>query len=797
MALRYTSTVIAIVLTLFPCNASATGTIGANDSIAGLGIEVTLDGFPANDIAELLLVSPDKSQQPFSVRTDTKGYALMTIPGAEAEKAGIYTVSVMNGQAPAQSVTVSVEPESMDPWASTVQAWTPRIAADGRSGAEVTVTLRDRFGNVLSGRPVTLVSSRSEDTVTALTPETDTKGVQHFSVTTRQIGTMQLRAIDLLSGNTIVASADIQAGSAMGGEASFPYASPYAATVSGDSRFFYAQTLPSFDIIDHFVVEVPSKMDRGVEAQKVTIRAVDRDNNTVENYAGTIVFSSTDPEAVLPNFGTYTFKERDLGVKTFALALKFRTPGVQTFKVEDQNDTRITGEATVQVGGTSTTGESAIQITSHESDDYVSSLNIVIEGKGPRFVNLVVMGGMQDATGSTDETGFFSVPVTLNANQRDFTIRVRDESGRYDSGSLHLILDTDKPEISNIQFVPERPEAGEKLLIAIESEPKLGQVLLRLPAGNDVEEIRLIENPTQSGSYQAFFTAPDPGTYQPAIAAMDKAGNVTEVRTSFSVGFQQMPQVQNVKAVPRVEAVELSWDPVAGELDGYRIYIGSDPLNFLYTLDTERVITKAVVRGLLPGQTYYFAVTALKDALESEEKSDVISAQVLGLTLDVTPGNGLLNIKWTTLSNDLPLSSYVLAYGVEEGKPTESRTINGELRDYTIRDLLNGVTYFISLTPVTITGDSLDELASTGQGVPNGSGFKPSPLDPVPFDTVFHPGGTDNPPDSLSEEGIPPFAWYLAAALGALVVAYRIYRWRSVSKSDAFLRAVQAQYHHR
>lgn len=775
---------------LVPFEAIAAAQMTVNDSIAGLGMTVNVRSMTNADGALLSVQNPNGKETTLPVQTDAQGNTMVNVSGKHTQTAGTYTVALKDNSKTLASASVAVLPETMDPAISELQSWTPRIRADGSDTADLSVTLRDRYGNILPGRPVALVSSRNADRITALTPETGKDGTQHFSLKTDESGTAVIRAVDLLSGNTLTSTVEIQAGTqaAMGGTTQ----QMYAASTLDNGRRFYAQVgSNSFDLVYSFDIVAPTTLPLGEEAQKVVIRAMDRNGNTVENYVGTVVFESTDPLATLPNFGTYTFKDRDLGQKSFPLVLTFKTPGEQIFRVTDRGDPSIEGSATILVQGGNGQSANGITLTSHKDGDAVNSLDILVTGKGPRYANLIVMGGIQDAVGMTDADGAFAIPVTLSDSQQDFTLRVQDDTRQNDSGSIHLTLDRTPPAIGGITFSPGEPTTGEKVLAVVESDPGLSQITIAI----NEQVVTLTESSAASGSYQGFFTAPEGGSYQPAVTAIDKAGNKTEVRTTFNVGAQSLPTVQNLTAEARVNAVGLQWDPLNdATIDGYRVYVGESPENFLYTLDTGRVTTKATVAGLTPGRPYYFAVTAVKGSLESGSKSDIAQVIPLGLSLDVVPGDSSLQIKWTSLSTDLPLSAFTLEYGTAEETYTETRTLNAGLRDFTIRDLINGVPYFIRLVPVTVTGDTLEDLAAKGQGTPDGSGFHAGPNDPVPGNLGTTPGGV-NPAPGNPTTGLPTAAWMIVVFLGLAGALYGWHRRTAARHTDAFLAAIQSQYH--
>lgn len=752
------------------------------DAIAGLGFDVLVSGAKQNGTVAVQMETPDGGAVALRGTADENGDATLSVKGSATRRAGSYAFEA-DGETAGE---LDVLPDAIDPVLSSIDVWNPRIEDGGDDAASVTVTLRDQYGNPLPGRIATLLSGRGGDDVSAETNQTDENGEQHFSVRAYEPGTVSLRAIDLLSGIPLADSATIRSGddAAVGGreDADVP-----PSRMSDGNRFYYAQ-LASFDVIDGFEIDAPSSLELGVEAPKITIRAVDRDGNVVEDYVGTVMFSSTDPDATLPNFGKYTFKDRDLGKKEFPLVLKFKASGLQTFRVEDQNDRTIFGDVDVDVeGDDSGPARGNLAITSPADGATVNGTSVVIEGTGPTFSNIVVMGGERDVPGSTDADGRFAVTVPLRADQRDYTIRVQDEDGRNDSGPILLRLDADPPAIESLTFNPPQPQENEKVLAVMKSEAGLKSAVLTITQKDTgaVQEITLLPA-ASSGTYQAFFTAPQPDDYQPKLRATDSAGNVAELLATLTVGSPALATVANVKAEPRVNGVSVSWTELDEDVDQYRVYVGEKPASFGYFLDTETPTGSALIAGLAPGKQYYFAVTALEGERESD-KSRVVGATPLGMTLTVRPDDHGLALQWTSVDADAPLSHFLLEYGIDEASLSETRLLNRELTEYALRDLLNGVEYVLRLTPVTTGGKKLSDLSAVARGTPSGSGFHPGAGDDIPFDITQHPGELPTIAPETPGSGIPAvLGWSVAAAaLGG--GWYQLKRTAERKRTRAFL----------
>src|SRR5207244_4069385 len=85
----------------------------------------------------------------------------------------------------------------------------------------------------------------------------------------------------------------------------------------------------------HYTVSAPANATAGA-AFSITVTAQDQFGNTVTNYAGTVHFTSSDPQPLPPDHSTLTN-----GTGTFSVTLK--TSGNQTITGTDTVTNTITG----------------------------------------------------------------------------------------------------------------------------------------------------------------------------------------------------------------------------------------------------------------------------------------------------------------------------------------------------------------------------------------------------------------------------------------------------------------------
>lgn len=741
-------------LLLAPLTAFSLGAISIPSTVAGLSAQATLSGFTDGE-GTLIVRGPEGSESEYRtpVRTADGRETTLIIPGASLERSGIYTAQLQSAGTVRGEARFTVSPDRIDLTRSTLSVDRGTIVPDGQDRVTVTAVLADRYGNPLPGRPVELTGVRPGDTIESDTQESDERGRVEFTLRTEQLGMLTLRAIDLLTQQTVSNAVTVQAGGAMQPwNPAMPYPYPmFYGSPYGASLFPPVFAEDPFGIVQGFAINIDPTPLTVDEVASMQIRAVDRSGNTVEDYIGTVrIETPDDPEASLPGFGEgvgeATFTERNRGVKTLSLVLSFRRPGEQRVIVEDTTDPArvVRGETTVTVQGRNSLpdGSRRIAITSHVQDQAIGSPQITLEGTGPALANLIVTGGVADVYDETDAEGRFQVPVTLSGTERDFTIRVRDETGTYDSGSLHLVLDQGLPEIRSMTFTPERPEEHANVLVVVESEPKLSEATLTLGAAS----IPLFEKPGSPGTYQALFEAPAAGSYQPSLTIRDDADNTATSRSTLVVTPEGLPNVTGVKAEARANGIEVRWNAIPGnDVEAYRVYIAEGQTeNFGTAVETDGPATSIVISGLTGGVPYSFAVTAIAGERESREKSPVVQATPLGVRLQVEPMENALRLSWTfDAAMTDQLSAFMLRYGVEEGRATEQRVIDASATTVTLRDLLPGVTYFMELIPFSITGESLPGLAAGGQGTVIGDDtFRPTPSESSPVESK------DTPPPS-------------------------------------------------
>ncbi|HEU4913899.1 MAG TPA: DUF2341 domain-containing protein [Candidatus Saccharimonadales bacterium] len=100
-------------------------------------------------------------------------------------------------------------------------------------------------------------------------------------------------------------------------------------------------------VIDHFLVTNISTPQVQGTPSSVVVVAQDAENYIIDDYQGTITFTSSDSDAILPE--PYTFRASDKSIHTFTNGVAFLREGLKSVTVTDQNG--VTGtQYDIQVG---------------------------------------------------------------------------------------------------------------------------------------------------------------------------------------------------------------------------------------------------------------------------------------------------------------------------------------------------------------------------------------------------------------------------------------------------------------
>lgn len=805
---------IGCVLSCAPLIAQAL-TYTTQPSIAGISSDITLSSLPSNETGTLYVLPPFGQEQGFSFTTNNNGSALVRLSSSVLQDAGSYQLAVETvNQANYPGYTLQVNPSSFSAQQSTISTNTTTLQPDSSSKAIVAVIARDELGNVLSNRPFKLVTSRPGDQITATSNETDTTGQQFFEVRTSTPGTMSIQAIDLITGDTITSTAAIQvnAYNGFGGPSTPTYNQPSNFSQTQPSPFvgsllngrtLYGQ-VTSFSQVDHFEFEVVKTVKTN-QAENLAIIAVDASGNRVEDYEGTVLLSSTDPQAILPSFGEIRFEPQDLGRKQTVLALSFSTPGQHLLYGEDSKNASVFGQAKITAEGRGQTiiPTETITVFNPIPDTVLSTSAVTVEGRSSPFINIVITGGQREQRGETNQEGRFAIEVPLSATQTTHTLQVRSESGNAVSNEIVVTTDTTAPVISGLSFDPVQAVAGDNVLVTAQVKD-VGAGLKSVTLLRNSQPVKMVN--TKEDTYEYVFVPEEAGDIRFEVIAEDKASNSEVVIGITNIKRKPVGTVTGLTGEIKESTALLTWDPLPETgVTGYRIYIGESEVGFDYQLET--TLSEAKINGLQPGQMYNFAITALIGARESEQKSQLLSLDAPNTVLDVTPTDTGLLLTWQTPLQNTTIANFRLRYGVQSDNLIGQIMINGDLRRYQLADLINDTLYYLELTPITVTGEVLNDVKSLAQGTPSGSGLKPGAPDPVPasilgkgFGKGDGKGPTTLPPGNIidvptqAETGLSSLISITSVVMAALLAIFWWTKRQKRKQHELFFAHMQQQY---
>ncbi len=360
--------------------------------------------------------------------------------------------------------------------------------------------------------------------------------------------------------------------------------------------------------------------------------------------------------------------------------------------------------------------------------------------------------------------------------------------------SRTVTVDTSAPTIASVTLLPETVTVGGAFTVSVSAEP--GQKVFATVGSTG--ETSLVETgpsgDAATSSYSASLTAPaSPGAATVTVTMRDAAGNSVTQTKSLTVLSAGLPIVAQLKAATQDQEIVLSWAAVPGATS-YRVYFGTEASDLSRHTDTGSPATSVRLRGLSPGQTYFFSITALgAEGAESTQKSPAVQA---------TPGGSLFHLSVTPLVNGARLSwmkpadaavrAYRIQYGFQPGIYTEQRLHAPAAVTADLTDLINGVTYYVHFAALLedhALRSEQGEIAVT-PGRNGQPGMEVAPLDPlpshlgmggpIPAPSPSHGSAPNQPtPPATPRSGLP-LDWMQLIGIGAIfsmgIFSFFLYR---------------------
>jgi hypothetical protein len=689
-------TLVAIGIMLFQSNlvfALNLETIEAYgvDTVAGYGTILSTAKTLANVDIVFKVVKPDTTSFIIEAKTGKSGVATVNVSDYHTKKAGRYTLMARyaNKTKYGASSYFDVFADKLSPEKSAISVDKKIAKADSSDAVLVKVLLNDAYSNPLKGHMVNLISSRKTDKIVSSAKFSNEQGVFIFNVSSAEEGLSVFSIYDVTENvvlNDRIQVAFINDLNAMGGTFDSLIQKAKAASSGPISRFEFSG--------------LPSTINAGQNIN-FTLKAVDSDGLTVENYSGTVHFSaegSNSSNVILPE--DYTFKDSDLGMHEFALSLKFISNGTYKIVATDVSDLLIRGEKEVIVGTSGSSGSgSTVKPTitmpvagTYGQDELTISGTASVSSIVKIYDNSNLMGSVQAGL-----DGKFSYQTgVLNNGTHAFMVKVVDSADTVlsESAVVNVTIDKDAPAVDDVVLEPSgQAEPGSKVNIKIYTEENLMTVAVIFDS--DIYELTAslsdpsiytgqLPMPSTEGLFSIDVVLVDQlnneATYEGVAEIMVKKGAVSvpvndaidtvepiDTNLNGSAGLPPS-QVIGVIAYGSDNRVTLVWEAATDDeaISKYRINYGLLPSSLNNQVDTVDSKTTWYIPSLENGKEYYFSVFAIdNEGNESVSGSMVVSA--IPFTLEVE--NALPE------RPSLPLgvvdNEVLLKYAALEGIPSE------------------------------------------------------------------------------------------------------------------------------
>ena len=401
--------------------------------------------------------------------------------------------------------------------------------------------------------------------------------------------------------------------------------------------------------VDHFSVTLSPSTAHWWEALDLSIEALDKNDNVVTDYLGSIlVFSETDNEAHFPTVlqdSSYQFEIADEWSVTFENAVVFENHGPQSLSVYDLDDDTIWGEWNVEILKKEIISDAPISIIAPENKVILSESDITISGSTQKnhAVEVIVNGtDVYDATSNSD--GLFEVAVSGLSDGKHILIA--------------KILNADKDVIWESTPVDIQINASLPVFKSFDAKPGLtdldpwSEIELIVLASSWLTQVQAIFKDTvevlseiSEGLYTKVIYVPEEsGIYTIDIYLEDELSNNTRVQWVASLEVKALtaapvivvedevvPEVKNPLEIQNLKLVELktksilSWDPVetAESYNIYKVYVADENGELATNLELLLTTTESQIEIPIVGDEIKYESFAVRAQAKTESGEEL------------------------------------------------------------------------------------------------------------------------------------------------------------------------------
>lgn len=617
-----------------------------SDTIAGYTTAIKTETRFTNQDIQFKVIKPNKTELIIEAKTDHEGKAVVDLYDYHTQMAGIYSACAKftHQEEFGSCATFQVYADDISPHTSYVETNKKTAAANGYDIIDMTINLRDKYGNPISNHQLNVIPSRPEDKIALASGSsfTNEKGKIHYTATTSKEGIGIFSFFDVTQ--NIALEQRVNA---------IFFKTPHINKEMGGTTDVFLSQLNTqllaqsqqYAEVAYFQIEGIADEAETNQTLTFTVTAYDINSNVASNYTGKVRFSTTDNNATLPS--DYEFKDEDLGKHTFSLGLTFLTPGTHKITVTDIDDSKKAGEKQVEVLTQNKKQPSgSITLDEPASGTYQTTILNVSGQTNPDTPVALYIDDINTKTAVSDNKGGFTLetPVLRDGEHILYAAKT-DKDGNIVaiSESVTVTTDTSAPAIDSLELKPStKVFPGSKIEATIYSENDLTQAAIII----NNKMIELLPSLEISGGYKAVFQAPEQeGTYPIDVIIVDLLGNeasytnqkMLEVTkdiqpTGFipEIGSGKNPPtvVKNIQAIPGDQKVTLYFETAQDDtyIIHYRIYYGTNSDQLDQHVNTLTNDNTWYVPELNNGTTYYFSITAFdSDGNESPELSAIIS----------------------------------------------------------------------------------------------------------------------------------------------------------------------------